>query len=383
MDERRFRDVLGLYPTGVVAITSATPEGPVGMIVGTFSSVSIDPPLVAYMPSRSSTSYARLKDRDTFCVSVLSSRQEDVCRALSARAATDKFAGIALTDAPSGNPVIRDSMAWIDCTVETIVEAGDHDIVIGRVTNLGEGTGELPLLFLGGGYGGFTPHARVIPATDDITSQLQLADAARPHLEDAAAALDVECSAIAIVGDDAVRFASAGTAHQAGGPTPVGTRMPLQAPVAAVLVAWADRPEQERWVRRADKDVSAEDLAAYLAALDRIRERGWTASLNTTGFDRVRESLQDDSALPMDGVNAHDALGGAAVFDPPLTIDGPGQRVRNVTVPVFVDGQVPMYLVAFGFAESTSGERVRAVAERLKTAAARTSASLPPKLSAG
>src|SRR5829696_8089433 len=93
-DDRQFRDVLGHLPSGVVAITGVDPGGePTGLIVGTFTSVSLDPPLVAFFIAKSSSSFPKVRDSGSFCAKILSARQEPLCRALSTRGG-DKFAGV-------------------------------------------------------------------------------------------------------------------------------------------------------------------------------------------------------------------------------------------------------------------------------------------------
>jgi flavin reductase (DIM6/NTAB) family NADH-FMN oxidoreductase RutF len=156
VDSGSFRQVLGHFPTGVVVITAIDPEGaPRGMAVGSFTSVSLDPPLVAFLPGRSSTSFPKIRRSGRFCVNVLSHYQEHICRAMAAKG-TDKFGQIAWTPAPiTGSPVISDGLAWIDCAIDTIHEAGDHYIVIGHVLALGATQREGPLIFFQGGFGRF------------------------------------------------------------------------------------------------------------------------------------------------------------------------------------------------------------------------------------
>lgn len=153
VDPARFRAVLGHFPTGVVAITAMPLSGaPAGMAVGSFTSVSLDPPLVAFLPGRSSTSFPLIRAARSFCANVLSADQEDVCRALAVSGG-DKFAGIAWRPAGSGAPIIAGAVAWIDCDIDTVHTAGDHYIVIGRVRDLGMEKPAAPLVFHRGGYG--------------------------------------------------------------------------------------------------------------------------------------------------------------------------------------------------------------------------------------
>ena len=131
IEPRHFRETLGHYPTGVAVVTAVTEEnGPVGMVVGSFTSVSLDPPLVAFMPQKTSGTFELLRTATSFCVNVLSADQERLCRRFATSGA-DKFDGVTWEPAPSGAPVLSDVVAWIDCSYESIVEAGDHYIVVG------------------------------------------------------------------------------------------------------------------------------------------------------------------------------------------------------------------------------------------------------------
>ena len=137
LDAERFRRVLGNYPTGVAAITAVAADGiPVAMVVGSFGSVSLDPPLVMYMPAKESTSYADLRGLPSFCVNVLGADQEELCRTLSLRGSRTKLEGVPWHPAAGGAPIVDGSIAWIECALEQVVDAGDHDIVIGRVVDL-------------------------------------------------------------------------------------------------------------------------------------------------------------------------------------------------------------------------------------------------------
>jgi 3-hydroxy-9,10-secoandrosta-1,3,5(10)-triene-9,17-dione monooxygenase reductase component len=150
-----FRQVLGRYPTGVCAVTGVMPTGELAaMVVGSFTSVSLDPPLVAFLPARSSSSWVKLRQCVSLCINVLSIEQESVCRRLASRD-PDKMAGLSHRRSPSGSPIIDGVVAWIDCAYESIHQAGDHDIAICAVAHLDIEQGESPLVFLEGGYGAF------------------------------------------------------------------------------------------------------------------------------------------------------------------------------------------------------------------------------------
>jgi 3-hydroxy-9,10-secoandrosta-1,3,5(10)-triene-9,17-dione monooxygenase reductase component len=154
LDSREFRRILGHYPTGVCAITAMAEEGPVGMIVGSFMSVSLNPPLVAFLPDRKSTSWPKIKATGHFCVNVLSEQQQHVSRALSSKA-KNKFEALSYRLSSAGLPVLDGIVAWIACDLFAVHEAGDHYIAIGQVHALNVECPQAPLLFFQGGYGSF------------------------------------------------------------------------------------------------------------------------------------------------------------------------------------------------------------------------------------
>jgi 3-hydroxy-9,10-secoandrosta-1,3,5(10)-triene-9,17-dione monooxygenase reductase component len=151
VDSGRFRHVLGHFPTGVAVITADGSSGPAGMVVSSFTSVSLEPPLVAFLPDKSSTSWPAIRAAGSFCVNILSTGQEALC-AQFARKGGDKFAGVSWTAAHSGAPVLEGVMAWIDCELTQTFESGDHYIAIGRVLQLEAADIGAPLVFFQGGY---------------------------------------------------------------------------------------------------------------------------------------------------------------------------------------------------------------------------------------
>lgn len=156
-DAARFRQVLGHFCTGITVVT-ATHEGePVGFTAQSFSSLSLDPPLVLVCPAKSSSSWPRISAAGAFCANILAEDQEAVCRSFATRGA-DKFRGIGWTPAPgTGSPLLTGSLAWVDCRLEVEHDAGDHLIAVGRVLDMGVAAEGRPLLFYRGGYGGFEP----------------------------------------------------------------------------------------------------------------------------------------------------------------------------------------------------------------------------------
>ncbi|HEY5156239.1 MAG TPA: flavin reductase family protein [Acidimicrobiales bacterium] len=153
-DAAKFRQVLGHFPTGVTVITADHEGTPVGTAIGSFASLSLDPPQVLFAIGLSSSTWPRLRAAGKFCVNILAEDQEGVCRVFAGKA-EDKFAEIGWKHSGNGAPLIDGVLGWIDCTIADVVTSGDHDVVIGDVTDLDVVREGGPLLFFRGGYGRF------------------------------------------------------------------------------------------------------------------------------------------------------------------------------------------------------------------------------------
>lgn len=151
IDDARFRHVLGHFASGVVVVTAETGDGPVGITCQSFSSLSLDPPLVLFCTRKSSWAWSRIRRAGHFCVNILDERQEGLAQAFASRTAS-KFAGVAYDRGRSGAPVLGAAMGWVDCTLHAVHEGGDHDIVVGRVLDLEVRLGPRPLLVYRGGF---------------------------------------------------------------------------------------------------------------------------------------------------------------------------------------------------------------------------------------
>jgi flavin reductase (DIM6/NTAB) family NADH-FMN oxidoreductase RutF/DNA-binding IclR family transcriptional regulator len=354
MEPGRFRHVLGHFPTGVVVVTAMHAEGgPVGMAVGSFTSVSLDPPLVAFLPDRSSTSFPKIRDVGSFCINVLADDQEHVCRAFAARGG-DKYGSASWRPAGSGAPVLDGVVAWIDCDVDQILEAGDHYIVLGRVRDLDVPNTTSPLLFFRGGYGGFSPASRAAPAEPDLLSQLRVLDTARGEMERVAADLHVECLAVTVVRDEIVTIGSAGQAYGLGPTDRIGQRMPFVPPLCSLFVAWAGADAVENWLANLDPQMPDDDAQRYREMVATVRHRGWSIAL--TGRPQIAFEL----ALAQLSVRAPTEAQQQAVREAAVNLGhgshepaelGPDElyRVRNISAPVFDDsGAVVLMLTLIG-----------------------------------
>jgi flavin reductase (DIM6/NTAB) family NADH-FMN oxidoreductase RutF len=172
IDPGEFRTVLGHFPTGVTVITACCPDGrPAGMAIGSFTSVSLEPPLVAFLPAKSSASWPRIQCAGSFCVNILGFGQQSLVRRF-ALSGSDKFAGLDWRSAPSGHPILPGVPAWIDCDLVRVDDAGDHWIVLGHVRALSASQRPAgPLVFARGKLGAFVATE---PKGDDDLQALEL-----------------------------------------------------------------------------------------------------------------------------------------------------------------------------------------------------------------
>lgn len=157
VDTARYRQVLGHFCTGVTIVTAAEQGRPVGFTAQSFTSVSLNPPLVAMCPGAEIMSWPYIRDAGVFTANILAHDQEVLCRRFATRGA-EKFEGIGWQPShATGSPVLDGVLAWVDARIEAIHQAGDHLIVVGRVLDLDVTREASPLLFYRGGYGHFEP----------------------------------------------------------------------------------------------------------------------------------------------------------------------------------------------------------------------------------
>lgn len=151
---RRFRDVLGRFASGVTVVTGLSNDEPVGLTCQSFSSVSLEPPLVLFIPAKTSRAWPLIQRSGRFCVNFLAADQAELSNTMASRG-LDKFADVKWTpSAATGSPLLEGALAFVDCTIHQVHEAGDHYVVIGRVVDLSvdEDAAAEPLLFYRGQY---------------------------------------------------------------------------------------------------------------------------------------------------------------------------------------------------------------------------------------
>lgn len=151
------RRVLGHFATGVTVITAGTEDGPVGMVANSFTSVSLEPPLVLFCAAHTSDTWPAIQAIGRFCVNVLGTSQRQLASQFAQKGA-DRYAGVEHLISDHGTPRLAGAIAQIDCEIVAEHPAGDHVIVVGQVLEMeidGSESAELqsPLIFYRGGFG--------------------------------------------------------------------------------------------------------------------------------------------------------------------------------------------------------------------------------------
>jgi flavin reductase (DIM6/NTAB) family NADH-FMN oxidoreductase RutF len=151
-DAGEFRGVLGQFATGVTIITAVDGDEPVGVAANSFTSVSLDPPLVLFCVGRTSSTWPRIEKARKFAVNILGEHQEELS-GLFAQKGADRFGQTEWHLGVGGSPVLHDTLGYLDCEFWNEYDGGDHIIVVGRVLDLGVQHDAGPLLFFRGKYG--------------------------------------------------------------------------------------------------------------------------------------------------------------------------------------------------------------------------------------
>jgi flavin reductase (DIM6/NTAB) family NADH-FMN oxidoreductase RutF/DNA-binding IclR family transcriptional regulator len=379
IDPALFRETLGHYPTGVAVVTAVAEDGPpVGMVVGTFSSVSLDPPLIAFFPARSSSSFQQLRTAPAFAVNVLAADQEALCRQFAVSGA-DKFDGVHWRPGPLGSPLLEGVVSWIECTFEQIREAGDHYIVLGLVHALAVERSTPPLLFFQGGYGQFSPGSFIAAPDPDLIHAAQLAETIRSQIEDLSAEFEVDCSVLVQIGGDSVQVlaASQGSAAE---PLPLGHRQPIIPPFGANFLVNATPSEVEEWLQRSpDDSQTRRDLNRAL--LDKVRMRGY--SVLTAGPELLQRHRAALSAfelshrLPRQERAVQQATSELADHFCPDLLPGRRYDLASIVVPIPTQADVPpMAIQVSGLPASLWTEQIECWARKLNRVAATAAAAL-------
>lgn len=298
IDPGLYREVMGHYPTGVAVVTGRDPDGdPLALVVGTFSSVSMDPPLVCFMPMKSSSTFEKLRGCQSLCINIVGGEQEDLVSTI-ARRWENKLEGVAWFPSPAGDPVLERSVAWIDTRPSQVVDAGDHWIVLCEVRRLAVTNPVAPLIFFQGGYGSFVGTSLMARMDHELVDAVQEAECARASVDRLADGVGCEVSLLTAVSRDelaTVLSAVGPGAHRGQG---MGHRIPLVPPIGDTFMFAQPSEEQERWIRKA-RGVDEAGQQVYRDRLDFVRERGFLLSFlpeeGSAAYEAMNEATRQYS----------------------------------------------------------------------------------------
>lgn len=154
-DPGELRAAFGMFATGITVVTAGR-RNPRGMTANSFTSVSLEPPLVLVCVLREAAMHEAILHGKSFAISVLSAEQELVARYFANRRrprGDHEFDSVDCTAGRhTGVPIVCDALAWVECGLAAVYDGGDHSIFLGSVLDIGHGTDENALLFYGGGY---------------------------------------------------------------------------------------------------------------------------------------------------------------------------------------------------------------------------------------
>jgi flavin reductase (DIM6/NTAB) family NADH-FMN oxidoreductase RutF len=287
IDQHLFREVTSHYPTGVAVVTGRDPQGDVlALVVGTFSSVSLDPPLVSFMAMKTSHTFARMQACQSLCINIVGGEQQDEVLTI-ARRWENKLDGIDWFDSPSGDPVLADSIAWIDVRIDKTVEAGDHWIVVCAVSDLAVTNPVSPLIFFQGDYGSFVCTSLLARLDHEILPAIHAVYTARADVEALASRIGCEVAVFTAVSPDEMATVLSAAAAGLNREEDLAQRVPLVPPIGDTYLFDRCAEEQERWIAKL-RDSDADEKALHRERLDFVRRHGYLASF-----------------LPADGVAAY------------------------------------------------------------------------------
>jgi flavin reductase (DIM6/NTAB) family NADH-FMN oxidoreductase RutF len=295
IDQQLFREVAGHYPTGVAVVTGRDADGDIlALVVGTFNSVSLDPPLVSFMPMKTSKTFDRMRQCESLCINIVGGEQQREMLAVAQRW-ENKLDGIDWFPSPSGDPVLANSVAWIDTRPAQTIEAGDHWIVLCAVTEMAVTNPVTPLIFFQGGYGSFVCTSLMARMDHEILPAIHAAYSARADVEALARLIDCEVSVFTAVSTDEMATVLSATAPRIDREESLAQRIPIVPPIGDTYLF--DRPaeDQEQWIAKL-RNCDEAEKAVHRDRLGFVREHGYLASFlpaeGASAYASMREATR-------------------------------------------------------------------------------------------
>lgn len=340
-DPKTFRNVMGHYPTGVAIVTGRANDGDLlAMVVGTFSSVSLDPPLVSFMPMKSSKTFARMRECSSLCINIVGGEQEEEMLGI-ARRWENKLDGVDWYMSPSGDPVLKNAIAWIDTSISSIIEAGDHWITLCEVHDMDITNPVSPLLFFQGGYGSFVGTSLIARLSHEILPAIHAAHSAGNSLDALAQTIGCEVSVFAAVSEDEFATVFHALAPGATEEHSFASRLPIVPPIGDTYMFNKSAEVQERWFRKLN-DPSEEILEMHRKRLNLVKENMYLiAHLPDEGSSAYEQMVQASKEYknarltPADERAIHQLIGSTTVdYKQRELMDDKRYNIGSIVFPV-------------------------------------------------
>ena len=340
-DPKVFREVMGNYPTGVAIVTGRTDDGELlALVVGTFASVSLDPPLVSFMPMKSSRTFQKLRNCKSLCISILGGEQQSEMLAVAQRW-ENKLDGIDWYPSPSGDPILRNAIAWVDTTIAEVVEAGDHWIVLCSVTDLQITNTVPPLLFFQGGYGNFAGLDSGSRMSNEILPAIHAAHSQSEQLRNLAETGGCGVAVDVAVSDDelaTVFSALSADATREGG---LASRVPLVPPIGDSYLFDKSAELQEKWIGKLRKP-SDEIRELHQRRLKYMRDHGYLLNFlpekDSNAYDQMNRATREYKKAvltPLEERSIRETIGSTPVdYEPRDIVAGETYHVGSAVFPV-------------------------------------------------
>lgn len=376
-DPKVFREVMGHYPTGVAVITGRSSEGEIlALVVGTFSSVSLDPPLVSFMPMKTSRTFQKLRKCESLCINILGGEQQAEMLAVAQRW-ENKLDGIEWYPSPSGDPILKNSIAWVDTTISDVVEAGDHWIVLCAVADLQITNSVNPLLFFQGGYGSFVGTERVSRMDYELLPAIHAAHSVSDRLNDLAHSIGCEVSVFAAISDDELATVFSALSADATLEGGLASRFPMVPPIGDSYMFDKSEELQRRWMHKL-KNASEEIHERHRKRLDFIQKHGYLLALlpenGSQAYEQMIRATQEykkANPTPMEERTIREAIGTTRLdYDPCELIPDETYDIGSIVLPVRdPSGSYTMTLRLAQLPSKVMGSDVANWIERAKTVA--------------
>lgn len=385
IDPAKFRNVLGHYPTGVTIVTGISESGEVlAMVVGTFTSVSIEPPLVAFLPMKSSRTFQELSKCASVCVNVLTGDQEKLGRLIASRR-ENKLDGIEWEYSPNGAPILTGSLAWLDVRISDTIEAGDHWIAMCQVLDLGVGDASPPLIFFQGGYGRFMVKSLVARVDGDNVGPVRRGARARHILERVATELGGQVQLMAALSPHELVAVATAQGACVNATDDLGERVPMIPPIGDTYVAGGSDEDVEDWLSRGPR-LEPHERDLFWGRIEFCRKHGYLASFLPQGGRSSYESMAaaaqrfaQGNLTPAEERDLSEAIArGAVGYEAQEIDDAAIYSIGSIVMPIPDENQRPIFTMRVSqLPADVPGTRVkqwidhlRPVAQELSTALA-------------